>query len=73
MIKNELMNRRNFFRKVTQGGLLTLLTGTGAYLGLRKTSIGDNCDFDFVCQNCRKEKICQLEEASKFRMKKRSK
>lgn len=65
------MNRRNFFRNIAQGGLFTLLTGTGAYLSIRKPSTGDNCDFDFVCQNCRKEKICQLPEASKFRLNKR--
>jgi len=66
------MNRRNFFKSVVQGGIFSALAGTTGYLMLRKKATSDElCNFDFVCQNCKKNRHCQLPEASKYRLQKR--
>ena len=67
MKENLIINRRKFFEKVIRGGLFAGLTGISAYFVLREKTNDDNCDFDFVCRNCRKNRVCQLPEASSFR------
>lgn len=73
-LKNSInMDRRKFFRAVIQGSIFTSLTGVGAYLAMRKPDGSAKvCDFDFVCQNCRKNSYCQIDDASKYRMNKRA-
>jgi len=62
------MNRRKFFKSLAQGGIFTALAGTTVYLlAKKKTTDTNECDFDFICQNCKKKRHCQLPEASKLR------
>lgn len=66
------MDRRRFFKSMMQGGIFSAMVGTSAYLLLKEKPQGDKlCDFDFVCQNCRKKSHCQLPEATKFRFQKK--
>jgi hypothetical protein len=55
-----------------QVGIFGLLTGTSTYLLVKKNKEeGNDCSFDFTCQNCNKNKYCKLPEASIFRLDKR--
>ncbi len=68
------MDRRKFFKSVTRGGIFSAMAVLSGYLVLRKKPEGtQECDFDFVCRNCNKNRYCKLPEASQFRMKKRQK
>ncbi len=59
-------SRRKFIKSFVRGGLLTTLGATTGYLLLRDKSDGQNCDYDFVCRNCKKIKSCDLPEAKRF-------
>ena len=67
----EILKRRDFFRTLTRAGILTSLLGGSAYLMMNREGEGDDCQFDFICRGCRKNRFCQLPEASLFRLKKR--
>ena len=62
------MDRRKFFKSLAQGGIFTALAGTSVYLLTKeKPSNTNGCDFDFICQDCKKKRHCQLPEASQYR------
>lgn len=61
-----MQNRRKFIKSATQGLILTSLISMSGYLILREES-EDNCDFEFICQNCKKNKKCEIPEAQEFR------
>jgi hypothetical protein len=64
------MDRRNFFKSIAQGGIFSALAGTSVYLLTREKPLNTNdCNFDLICQNCKKNRHCQLPEASIFRKK----
>lgn len=69
--KRKTLKRRDFIKSITRTGIFTSLVGGSAYLVLRKKNNTDDCSFDFVCQNCRKNSFCKLPEASIFRINKR--
>ena len=60
-----MYNRREFIIKIFRtASLATLALGSGYLLFRQNTE--DNCDFDFVCRNCKKIQSCHLPEAENF-------
>jgi hypothetical protein len=62
-----MSDRRRFIKTFGRGIALAGMAGLGGYLLLRDQS-GENCDFDFICRNCRKQKTCQLPEAKEYQL-----
>lgn len=60
-------NRRDFFRKIGQFGLLSaMLGGTALLVSKNKVSINGCADNQF-CKNCQKITVCSLDPAKKQR------
>ncbi|MCF8297520.1 MAG: twin-arginine translocation signal domain-containing protein [Saprospiraceae bacterium] len=61
-----MTNRRDFLklagRTAVLGGVIFV---TGKLLFQPNSE--ENCDFDFVCQNCKKLKECNLPEAKEYK------
>lgn len=51
----------------TRGLLLTGLTAMTGVLLLRDRSEQQECDYDFICQDCKKLKDCNHRAARKYR------
>lgn len=49
-----------------QGIFLVGTIGVGTTVLLRNEDNGD-CDFEFVCKNCKKKSACSLPEAKEYR------
>ncbi len=65
-IKAHTVNdRRKFIKTLGRGVALAGMAGLGGYLLFRDRT-GENCEFDFICRNCRKQKTCQLPEARQY-------
>ena len=62
---NTMNDRRKFIKTFGRGLALAGMAGLGGYLLFRDRT-GDNCEFDFICRNCRKQKTCQLPEAKRY-------
>ena len=64
-----MVDRRHFLklagRTAVLGGVIFV---TGKLLF--QSDSDENCDFDFVCQNCKKLEKCNLPEASEYKKKK---
>lgn len=60
------MDRREFIKNVARG---SILVGIGLVAGtlLFREDENENCDFDFICNNCNKLSKCKLPEAVKFK------
>lgn len=60
------MDRRDFLRNVAR---VSILTGLGIVSGvlLFRDKDTENCDYDFVCGNCKRLKSCKLPESEKFK------
>ncbi|MBI5541026.1 MAG: hypothetical protein HY951_13255 [Bacteroidia bacterium] len=60
------MDRREFIKNVARG---SILVGLGLVAGtlLSREDENENCDFDFICNNCNKLNKCNLPEAVKFK------
>jgi hypothetical protein len=62
------MNRRNFIKGSLRFAAAGGLIGLSGFLLMREHPQGSQaCDFDFICQNCKKKKRCDLPEAKEFR------
>jgi len=65
---NDKLNRRGFISGGIRGFILLGLSAmTGTFL-LRNNKPNENCDLDFVCQNCNKLKHCGLPEAKDYKI-----
>lgn len=62
---NAMNDRREFIKTLSRGLALAGMAGLGGYLLFRDRT-GDDCDFDFICRNCLKQKTCQLPEAKLY-------
>lgn len=60
-----MLNRRNFIKKTMRTAAFTILAGGSGYLLFREKS-QEECNFDFVCKNCKKQKECNLPEAKEY-------
>ena len=66
---DDKLNRRGFISGGIRGFiLLGLSTMTGIFLLRNNDESNDNCDLDFVCQNCNKLKHCGLQEAKDYKL-----
>jgi hypothetical protein len=66
------MDRRAFFKKSGQAAIFSGLALLSGYLMLRETPEGENCDFNFLCRDCSKNKACGLAQALDYRKKQAS-
>lgn len=66
-MKNQITNRRDFFRKVAQLSFLTVLAGGSVYLLSEKRIQLDGCGDSRFCKSCRELKTCSLDQAKNFR------
>ncbi len=57
------MERRQFVKKSLRYTAALGLVAMGAYVITSRKDDSQACDFDFICQNCRKKQKCQLPEA----------
>lgn len=62
------MDRRNFIKKISRNLVLGGVLATSGYL-LLKPETGEECNFDFICKDCRQLKNCSLPEADDFKKK----
>jgi len=60
------MDRRDFIKKISRNLVLGGVVATSSYL-LLKPDTGEECNFDFICKNCRQLKQCSLPEADDFK------
>ncbi len=61
-----MTNRRDFLKLAGRSAVLAgIIFTTGSLLFHRNSE--ENCDFDFVCQNCKSLKKCKLPEAIEFK------
>ena len=60
------MDRRDFIKKISRNLVLGGVLATSSYL-LLKQDTGEECNFDFICKNCRQLKQCSLPEADDFK------
>lgn len=56
------MNRRDFIIKSSQISIAAAIGLMSGYLVFRDKP-EEECDFNFVCRNCKKAKTCNLPEA----------
>ena len=61
------MNRRQFLSSIGRGTILAGLTTISGVLIYRNSKKSDQCTFDFICQDCRKIKLCKQPEAIIFK------
>ena len=64
-----MQDRRKFIKSVSQGIILSALLGMSGMLIFRKSPEGEECDFDFVCKNCKNLSSCKLPEANDYKEK----
>ena len=57
------MDRRQFLTSIGRGTILTGLTALSGILIYKKSGKPEDCNFDFVCKDCRKLKGCKQPEA----------
>ena len=62
-----MSDRRKFIKSVSQGIILTGLIGMSGVLIFRKGPNGAECDFEFVCKNCKNISSCKLPEAKDYK------
>ena len=62
-----MQKRREFIKSLSRGLIFTGLISLSGYLILREKDINAKCDFDFICQNCKKLKSCAIPEAQEYR------
>lgn len=60
-----MYNRRDFIIKIFRTTSLLSLAAISGYLIFGRNT-EEECDFSFVCQNCRKVEKCNLPEAKSF-------
>lgn len=60
------MDRRDFIKEISRNLVLVGVVATSGYL-LLKPDTGEECNFDFICKNCRQLKNCSLPEADDFK------
>ncbi|MDD2706593.1 MAG: hypothetical protein PHV34_01185 [Verrucomicrobiae bacterium] len=68
MKETQIMNRREFWRRLARGSLLTLLVGGGGWMAGRS----GRCDRHALCRGCPGIGDCSLPQAQLFRQKGRS-
>ena len=68
-----MQDRRTFIKSISQGFILSALFGMSGMLIFRKSPEGIECDFDFVCKNCKNLSSCKLPEANDFKEKDQNK
>ena len=61
-----MQTRKEFILKITRAASLTVLASTTGYLLFREPS-DKKCNFDFVCNNCKKLKSCSLNKATQYK------
>lgn len=61
-----MQTRKEFILKITRAASLTLLASTTGYLLFREPS-HKKCNFDFVCNNCKKLKSCNMNKAIQYK------
>ena len=66
-----MIDRREFIKKAGRGLFLGGLLSGSAYL-LLKPVTDEECNYSFVCKNCRQLKSCNLTEADDFRKENKS-
>ncbi|MBC8486336.1 MAG: hypothetical protein H8D45_09890 [Bacteroidetes bacterium] len=64
-----MLDRRKFIKSVSQGFILSALLGMSGMLIFRKSRKGEECNFEFVCKNCKTLSSCKLPEANDFKEK----
>ena len=62
-----MQKRREFIKSFSRGVIFTGLISLSGYLLFREKEGKEKCDFDFICQNCKKLKSCTIPEAQKYR------
>ena len=60
-----MYNRRDFIIKIFRSASLLSLAAISGYLIFGRSS-EEVCDFNFICQNCKKAKKCSLPEAQSY-------
>lgn len=65
------IKRREFFKSLVRNSIFASMVGGSAMLLMKRNAKTGDCTFDFICKNCRKNRFCQLPEASLFRLKNR--
>jgi Fe2+ or Zn2+ uptake regulation protein len=60
-----MYNRREFITKIFRSATLLSLAAVSGYLIFGRNK-EEECDFSFVCRNCKKIKNCSLPEAQEF-------
>ena len=68
-----MTDRREFLKSVSRGIILSALVGMSGMLILRRTSDGEECDFEFICKNCKNLTSCKLPEADNYKEKDKNK
>jgi len=59
-----MVDRRKFIKTFGRGMILAGLSATTGYLVLKNHSNTEStCEFDFICENCKKHSSCSLPEA----------
>lgn len=61
-----MIDRRGFIKQLSRNLVLGGVIAGGAYL-LLKPETGEECNFDFICRDCRQLKNCSLPEADDFK------
>ena len=64
-----MTDRRKFLKSVSRGIIFSVLVGLSGMLIFRRTPEGEECDFEFVCKNCKNLTSCKLPEADSFKEK----
>ena len=66
---DDKLNRRGFISGGIRGFILLGISAmTGTFLLRKNNESDETCDFDFVCQNCKKLKHCGLQEAKNYKL-----
>lgn len=61
-----MQNRKDFIKLFLRIFMLAIIAAISGILMFRETNDAE-CNFDFVCKNCKKNKNCNLPEANNFR------
>jgi|GEM_PF-942502 len=57
-----MQTRKEFILNITRIASVALLSSTTAYLLLRQDS-DEKCNFNFICNNCKKLNKCNIDKA----------
>ena len=60
-------DRREFIKTFSRGLILSGLAVISGVLIFRDKGGNDQCNFDFVCKNCKKINSCTLPEAADYK------